>query len=99
MYLILKLVSQSPFLKPLGVWVTSSWFLPTLRNLELIYTDATWALRHLKSLAIQLFVQKFVQADKKENIKGSHYGPIVRGIYLKKSFHLEYRESFILHNQ
>ena len=36
---------------------------------------------HLKSLAIQLFVEKLVEADNKENIKAMHYWTFVKGIH------------------
>ena len=43
--------------------------------------DTAWASLRLKSPATQIFVQRFVQANIKQNIKALHYWPFVCGIH------------------
>ena len=44
--------------------------------------DVTWASWRVISLAIPLFVQAFVQAYTKENVKAADYRPCVRGTHM-----------------
>ena len=69
-----------------------------LKGNQLNYRDITLASYHLKSLATQLFVLQFVQANNKEIIKGAHYRPFVRGIHWWKSFlcHIIIMSSFFI---
>ena len=53
-------------------WCWSSW---------LLCSDATWMLRHHKSLATWLLVQQLFQSNIKIIIKGSHYWAFVRRIH------------------
>ena len=43
------------------------------------YSNEKWSPIHLNSAALQLFVQKFKQADTKGNIKAPHHWPFVMG--------------------
>ena len=45
------------------------------------YSDVTWASLHLKPLAAQLFVQKLVWVNTKDNVKAPHSWLFVRGIH------------------
>ena len=45
------------------------------------FSAITWASWRLKSPASQLFVQRFVQANIKSNIKAPHHWPFAKGIH------------------
>ena len=45
------------------------------------YSDVIWAWWHLKSHAISLFAQQFVEPNNKETIKASHFWHFRRGIH------------------
>ena len=45
------------------------------------YSDVKWASWYLKSQATRLFVKRYTQTNKRDNIKARHYWPFVRGIH------------------